>query len=183
MEKLYKILVTGTPIGGKTSVAKKLEKDLVQNRLNVVNRDVDYDIDWGVIPSNTDVYLLQTPHGSSAEQEDGIKLSDFNKIWYVSPDDETQKEFLKSRAIAWFNKGVTEVGVDKNPQPRSLAKLPGILENILEYAYNIPRIFKEDESFIKEGCSRKITPELIDNQLYFEGYEEALIELLKDVRS
>lgn len=183
MEELYKILVTGTPIGGKTNLARKLEKDLIRKGLKTANRDVDYDLNWKDIPPGSNTYILQTPHGSGAEEEDGIRFDDFNKILYVSPDKETQRELLKSRAIAWFEAGVTEWGVDKNPQPHSVTKLPEILDNILRYASRIPEILKKDENFIKKRNLKRITPILKKENLYFIGYEELFNEILNEIKS
>lgn len=183
MEEPYKILITGTPISGKTNLARKLEEDLVGKGLKTVNRDVDYDLNWKDVPSGSNAYLLQTPHGSGAEEEDGIRFDDFNKILYVSPDKETQRELLKSRAMAWFDAGVTEWGVDKNPQPRSVTKLPGILDNILKYASRIPEILKEDENFIKERNLERITPILEKGNLCFIGYEETLNKILNEIKN
>lgn len=183
MEELYKILITGTPIGGKTNLARKLEEDLIRKGLKTANRDVDYDLNWEAIPLGSNAYILQTPHGSRAEEEDGIRFNDFNKILYVSPDKETQRELLKSRAIGWFDAGVTEWGVDKNPQPHSVTKLPGILDNILRYASRIPEILKEDENFIKEKNLERITPILEKENLHFIGYEETFNEILNEIKS
>jgi len=183
MKKLYKILVTGTPISGKTNVARKLEHDLLNEGLLVTNKDVDYDSNWGEINPASDVYLLQTPHGSDAEEEDCIKFNAFNRILYVHPDKKTQREFLKSRMQAWFDKGVIEIGRDPNPKPRSLTKIPGILKNVLGYYFMIPRLFKEDSKFIKERGARLITPILNKNEeLDFVNYSEELKEILGDVK-
>lgn len=183
MERLYKILVTGTPISGKTNVARKLENDLLNEGLFVTNKDVDYDSNWREIDPASDVYLLQTPHGSDAEEEDGIKFDAFNRILYVHPDKKTQKEFLKSRMRAWFEKGVIEIGRDPNPKPRSLTKIPGILKNVLGYHFKIPRLFKEDSKFIEERGARLVTPILNKKEeLYFVNYSDELKEILGDVK-
>ena len=183
MERLYKILVTGTPISGKTNVARKLENDLLNEGLLVTNKDVDYDSNWREIDPASDVYLLQTPHSSIAEKEDGIKFDAFNRILYVHPDKKTQRKFLRSRMQTWFEKGVTEVGIDSNPKPYSLTKIPGILKNVFGYYSRIPRLFREDSKFIEERGARLVIPTLNENGgLYFVNYLEELEEILKDVK-
>jgi len=183
MKRLYKILVTGTPISGKTNVARKLENDLLNEGLLVTNKDVDYDSNWREIDPASDVYLLQTPHSSIAEKEDGIKFDAFNRILYVHPDKKTQREFLKSRMQAWFEKGVIEIGRDSNPKPGSLTKIPGILKNVLGYHFRIPKLFREDSKFIEERGARLVIPILNKNgELDFINYSEELKEILGYVK-
>lgn len=182
MKKPYKILVTGPPVSGKTQVAGKLEKDLAKAGFSVVNRDVDYDSDWRVIPANIDFYMLQTPHGSDAEKEDGINFFNFNKILYTNPDDETYKKFLAGRGEAWFKMGRVDLTEDFEPKPYSLEKLPKIIEKIAGYAINKHELVKKDIDFFSESISAPnleiIVPTISRKQIFYKNYKEALDEIL-----
>lgn len=183
-QNLYKILITGTPISGKTNTAKKLENNLIDKGLKVSNKDIDYDKNWREIPSYIDVYILQTPHGSEAEEKDGIQFKNFNKIIYMNPTSKTIKEFLASRGTAWFKEGVVELPCD-NPQPYSTDLLPRIIKRILNYAYNIPELIKKDKIYFqKEGIEiNTIVPFFEEEEIKFRNYQEIFYKILNEVNS
>jgi len=184
--KPYKILVTGLSVSGKTSLASQLEKDFNNHSVLIENKDVDWDKDALIISQGLEAYILQTPKGCEIEKAHKISPNDFHKILYSDPDLETYIEFLTSRACAWFKEGVVERGLDFDPVPYSLEKLPRIIRRATKYAASREEFKKEDERYFDrfKSKTRIIIPEIIDSgRLFFKNYNTALEEILSEVKN
>src|SRR3989339_1677060 len=181
----YKILITGTGIAGKTSLASRIEKDFNNHLISTSYKDVDWDKDALTIPS-TNAYILQSPKGCEIEKAHKISPDNFNKILYCNPTLETYTEFLTSRACAWFREGIIEKGIDFNPTPYSIEKLPEIIKRVAKYSATREKLREEDKSYFNKFKSktRIIIPEIIDSkELFFKNYDKTLEEILSEIRN
>ena len=141
-----------------------------------------------IVPSDSRIYILQTPKGCQAEIEHGILLTDFDKILYSDPDMETYTKLLTSRGCAWFREGVVENGLDKDPKPYSLDKLQSIFERILGYASKKEKLRSEDMDYFRIANLMEkliVLKPIIENSnsLSFEGYSAGLEQIVEGVRS
>ena len=105
---------------------------------------------------------------------------------YCNPTLETYTEFLTSRACAWFREGIIEKGIDFNPTPYSIEKLPEIIKRVAKYSATREKLREEDKSYFNKFKSktRIIIPEIIDSkELFFKNYDKTLEEILSEIRN
>lgn len=180
----YKLLVTGVGICGKTTLARKLERDLAAQNYNVQNVDLDYNTNWRQVNPDSQFYILQTPHGCESEIIDGIDFNDFKRILYIQTDRDTYHELLAVRGMAWFRKGVVEATEDFDPKPYSLEKLKGILRKTAGYASRMESNLQKDLEFFSRYPSTRILDCTIQDEdtLAFNGYKETLEDILEDLK-
>lgn len=182
IKKSTRICVTGLPIGGKTNLANKLQKDL-SGFGKVINHDVDYTSDWKdyYLGRNEEFYILQTPHGAEAEIEDGVFFNDFGVIASSIPETSCYLRLLVNRGFAWFKEGVEKYPCNKKPTPFSPKLINPIIRNIVYCYENQKRWIKEDrEGFRERGIDLiEIIPYFRNSKLSFENYSKLLLEIFK----
>jgi len=180
--RLIKTLITGTPIGGKTSLAEKLAGKLSEIG-GVVNHDVDYTEEWKkhYPGKEEDFYLLQTPHGAEAESEDGISFKEFDLITLVVPRTLCYSKLLINRGLAWFKEGVVEKPYFKEPAPYSPKLIIPIARNLFYYFKKRREWASEDRERFKGTEIVEITPYFRKGKLTFAGEKELISEIKKKI--
>lgn len=175
---VYRTLVTGVGICGKTTFARQLKGSLL-SKFAVQNSDLDYDSDWRIVNISKGIYILQTPHGKDTETMDSIPMASFDRIFYLQIDPKTYWTLLNGRANAWFRMGRLEGEKDTEPgTPEHRKRLDVVING---YASRRERLFLDDRSYFERNpLVRFVDVELVNDELSYRNYDSLLEEVVKE---